>query len=203
HEQGVGSGGQDTPGSVGRGQGSGVTGQKSEVRGQRNFSVAPCRTFDLRPSTFDLRPSTFDLRPSTFDLRPSPHQNSLARAVASFTFPRPPRRPFDPMPARRTALAPRALLTAAPLALLLVALAVHPLAADDEAPLETRTQAAINEILNEPDLPSAIWGIHVRDLESGRTVYSHNADKNLIPASNLKLFTTAAALDVLGPDYRY
>ena len=107
------------------------------------------------------------------------------------------------MPARRTALAPRALLTAAPLALLLVALAVHPLAADDEAPLETRTQAAINEILNEPDLPSAIWGIHVRDLESGRTVYSHNADKNLIPASNLKLFTTAAALDVLGPDYRY
>ena len=100
------------------------------------------------------------------------------------------------MPARRAALA-------AVLALLVVALVVPPLAADDEAPLQTRTQAAVTEILNEPDLPSAIWGIYVRDLASGRTVYSHNSDKNLIPASNLKLFTTAAALDVLGSDYRY
>lgn len=75
--------------------------------------------------------------------------------------------------------------------------------ADGETALETRTQAAIEAILNEPDLPSAIWGIYAIDLETGRVVYSHNGDKNLIPASNLKLFTTAAALGTLGPDYRY
>ena len=89
------------------------------------------------------------------------------------------------------------------LALVLTFAAVHPSAADEETPIEVQTRAAIEEILAEPDLPSAIWGVYARDLESGRLVYSHNSDKNLIPASNLKLFTTATALDVLGPDYRY
>ena len=94
-----------------------------------------------------------------------------------------------------------------PLALLVLALvvfSVRPLFADDQGnPLEAQTRAAIDAILAEPDLPSAIWGIYVRDLETGRTVYSTNSDKNLIPASNLKLFTTATALDALGPDFRY
>jgi D-alanyl-D-alanine carboxypeptidase/D-alanyl-D-alanine-endopeptidase (penicillin-binding protein 4) len=102
------------------------------------------------------------------------------------------------MSARRAA-PPAALL----LALAVVVLAVRPSAADEETPVEAQTRAAIEEILAEPDLPSAIWGIYVRDLEAGRTIYSHNSDKNLIPASNLKLFTTATALDALGPDFRY
>jgi serine-type D-Ala-D-Ala carboxypeptidase/endopeptidase (penicillin-binding protein 4) len=46
-------------------------------------------------------------------------------------------------------------------------------------------------------------GIHVVDLASGKTVYRHNEDRLFLPASNLKLFTTALALDRLGPDYRF
>ncbi len=45
----------------------------------------------------------------------------------------------------------------------------------------------------------ANWGILVEKLEDGTTLYSHNSDKFFIPASNIKLFTTAAALQKLSP----
>lgn len=45
----------------------------------------------------------------------------------------------------------------------------------------------------------ANWGILVEKLEERTTLYSHNADKFFIPASNIKLFTTAAALQKLSP----
>ncbi|XHU95216.1 MAG: D-alanyl-D-alanine carboxypeptidase/D-alanyl-D-alanine-endopeptidase [cyanobacterium endosymbiont of Rhopalodia gibba] len=59
--------------------------------------------------------------------------------------------------------------------------------------------------LMEPAITSIIgsyrdnWGILVEKLEEGTTLYSHNADKFFIPASNIKLFTTAAALQKLNP----
>ena len=68
---------------------------------------------------------------------------------------------------------------------------------------EAQTAAAIEAVLADADLPSAIWGIVVRDARSGRVVMSRNADKNLLPASTLKLFTTATALDALGPTFRF
>ncbi len=46
-------------------------------------------------------------------------------------------------------------------------------------------------------------GVHVVDLADGGTVYSFDADTPKIIASNTKLFTTAAALDTLGPDYSF
>ena len=77
-----------------------------------------------------------------------------------------------------------------------------PSVASDDS-VEAETLAAIDEILADADLPSAIWGLVIRDARTGRVVLSRNADKNLLPASNLKLFTTAVALDALGPSYRY
>jgi D-alanyl-D-alanine carboxypeptidase/D-alanyl-D-alanine-endopeptidase (penicillin-binding protein 4) len=50
---------------------------------------------------------------------------------------------------------------------------------------------------------SAQWGILIVDPERGDTLYSRNAGKLFIPASNQKLLTGAVALDVLGPGYRY
>jgi D-alanyl-D-alanine carboxypeptidase/D-alanyl-D-alanine-endopeptidase (penicillin-binding protein 4) len=61
----------------------------------------------------------------------------------------------------------------------------------------------INVILSQPPLARAHWGIHVVELESGKTIYSLNPDELFLPASNAKLFTTAAALAAAGPDYRF
>jgi serine-type D-Ala-D-Ala carboxypeptidase/endopeptidase (penicillin-binding protein 4) len=47
------------------------------------------------------------------------------------------------------------------------------------------------------------WGLLVVDAETGETLYELNADKYFVPASNMKLFTTALALSKLGPDYRF
>ena len=98
---------------------------------------------------------------------------------------------------------------AAPLAaaLLLALLGVlwltpSPVFADADG-TEARIVAAVDEILAEEDLPNAFWGLVIHDARTGRVVLSRNADKNLLPASNLKLFTTATALDELGPTFRY
>lgn len=48
-----------------------------------------------------------------------------------------------------------------------------------------------------------VVGTCVVELPSGRMVYSSAADVPLKPASNMKLLTTAAALDVLGPRYEF
>lgn len=61
----------------------------------------------------------------------------------------------------------------------------------------------ITAILAQPPLDRAHWGIDVVDLSSGKNVYSQNADQLFMPASNTKLFTTAAALAIAGPDYRF
>ena len=42
----------------------------------------------------------------------------------------------------------------------------------------------------------------VTDADTGQTIYSQNADRYFMPASNAKLFTSAMALATLGPDFR-
>ena len=46
-------------------------------------------------------------------------------------------------------------------------------------------------------------GLYVRSVSTAQTLYSHKAAARRIPASNVKIFTAAAALARLGPDYRF
>jgi D-alanyl-D-alanine carboxypeptidase/D-alanyl-D-alanine-endopeptidase (penicillin-binding protein 4) len=57
--------------------------------------------------------------------------------------------------------------------------------------------------LNDPVFQNAIWGVHVIDLNTGASLFSRNAQVSMVPASNTKLYTTAAALELLGTDFRY
>ena len=61
----------------------------------------------------------------------------------------------------------------------------------------------IKAILSQEPLARAYWGIQVVELETGRVVYSQNSDQLFLPASNVKLFTTAAALSLASPEYRF
>ena len=47
------------------------------------------------------------------------------------------------------------------------------------------------------------FSIHIVKADSGGTVYNHDANELMIPASNMKIITTASALKYLGPDYEY
>src|SRR5262252_1864861 len=73
------------------------------------------------------------------------------------------------------------------------------LTAANPKPLPARIATA----LSDPDLARGFWGIDVIDLSTGQVLYEQNADKLFTPASNTKLFTTAAALALIGPDYKF
>jgi D-alanyl-D-alanine carboxypeptidase/D-alanyl-D-alanine-endopeptidase (penicillin-binding protein 4) len=64
-------------------------------------------------------------------------------------------------------------------------------------------QTKISEILAKPELAPAMVGVKVVSLDTGRVLFEENAAKLLRPASNMKLYTVAAALDKLTPDYRF
>jgi D-alanyl-D-alanine carboxypeptidase/D-alanyl-D-alanine-endopeptidase (penicillin-binding protein 4) len=63
--------------------------------------------------------------------------------------------------------------------------------------------AALDSIFNDTAFASAHWGVLVRSLESGETLYARNSGRMFVPASNMKIVTAAGALEALGPDYRY
>ncbi|MGH9522068.1 MAG: D-alanyl-D-alanine carboxypeptidase/D-alanyl-D-alanine endopeptidase [Terriglobales bacterium] len=61
----------------------------------------------------------------------------------------------------------------------------------------------IEAILSQPDVARGFWGIEAVSLDTGNTLFTYNGDKLFTPASNTKLFTTAAALALIGPDYQF
>ncbi|MEH1965605.1 MAG: D-alanyl-D-alanine carboxypeptidase/D-alanyl-D-alanine-endopeptidase [Nostoc sp.] len=66
----------------------------------------------------------------------------------------------------------------------------------------TQLGTAIDAVINRPLFSRVRWGILVQPLSSGQTLYSRDAQKYFTPASNLKLLTTAAALQQLGANFR-
>jgi D-alanyl-D-alanine carboxypeptidase/D-alanyl-D-alanine-endopeptidase (penicillin-binding protein 4) len=61
----------------------------------------------------------------------------------------------------------------------------------------------IETILRRPEARRGHWGIEVVRLKDGKVLYTRNAEQLFLPASNMKMFTTAAAVEKLGPDFRF
>ena len=70
-------------------------------------------------------------------------------------------------------------------------------------PAEEALAASVDSALAAPAFARASWGVVIQSLDDGRVLYRRNAERLFLPASNLKLVTAAAALDRLGPDFRW
>jgi len=77
------------------------------------------------------------------------------------------------------------------------------IAADADAQDVAQLQARLLNAIGPSSWRGATWGVMVRSLDTGDTLFALEADEPLAPASNLKLLTTAAALRILGPDFRF
>ncbi|HLV02897.1 MAG TPA: D-alanyl-D-alanine carboxypeptidase, partial [Acidobacteriota bacterium] len=75
-----------------------------------------------------------------------------------------------------------------------------PRLADSSFELSSESEVArqIDAILNGKTVRRGLWGVDVFSIDDGKFIYSRNSDHPLTPASNVKVFTTAAALNVLG-----
>ena len=61
----------------------------------------------------------------------------------------------------------------------------------------------IDSMLAAPEVRHARWGVLIVDPDRGDTLYSRDAGKLFVPASNQKILTSAVALDALGPLHRF
>src|SRR5687768_10589806 len=90
----------------------------------------------------------------------------------------------------------------APVAVVPDSVAAAPAPVAPAAPA-TRLQSDLERMIDSPGWAGDRWSVLVLSLDKGDTLFNHGGDESLVPASNLKLFTTAAALYYLGPDFRY
>ena len=71
-------------------------------------------------------------------------------------------------------------------------------------PRAERTLAAdLDRIFGAPVMEQGLWGVQVTSLDTGKVLYALNARKLMMPASNMKILTLAAAAETLGWDYRF
>lgn len=80
-----------------------------------------------------------------------------------------------------------------------ISLLSHSAAAQSLKPL----QAAVNQLQQSADMRSASWGVAVVDVSSGKLLLKQDGHRALSTASTMKAITTATALAVLGPDFRF
>jgi D-alanyl-D-alanine carboxypeptidase/D-alanyl-D-alanine-endopeptidase (penicillin-binding protein 4) len=64
-------------------------------------------------------------------------------------------------------------------------------------------QAELSSLLNSPALTRALVGVRIESLRTGEVLFTHNSDKLVVPASNMKLLTMAVAAERLGWQHRF
>jgi serine-type D-Ala-D-Ala carboxypeptidase/endopeptidase (penicillin-binding protein 4) len=79
-----------------------------------------------------------------------------------------------------------------------------PLQAQSSANMACRQELArkLNTIIDRPQFKRSHWGIIIQNPRTKETIYSLDSDKSFIPASTVKLLTTAAVLSELGANFR-
>jgi D-alanyl-D-alanine carboxypeptidase/D-alanyl-D-alanine-endopeptidase (penicillin-binding protein 4) len=82
--------------------------------------------------------------------------------------------------------------------------AAAPAFAEPPPPAATLTelQQRLTEQVSQPRFAAGSFGVKIASLDTGKTLFEHEAGKFFSPASNSKLYTIALALDKLGGDYR-
>lgn len=88
------------------------------------------------------------------------------------------------------------------LAYMIISAALHVTAAAQTTETGASLQEKICALAADPALSQALTGICVRTA-GGKTIAEYNSGKMMVPASNMKLITTGAALHNLGEDYMY
>ncbi len=68
---------------------------------------------------------------------------------------------------------------------------------------QTVFQDEVKALLQKPEYRNAAVGIVVADAKTGERLFELDPDRLMIPASTLKIITTATALEMLGADYRF
>src|ERR1043165_2340497 len=77
------------------------------------------------------------------------------------------------------------------------------LPASGSAQAGTRLTADLNALVTTASLRGANVGLVVSKADTGEVLYTKDGGTRQQPASNLKLFTSAAALEILGPGHRF
>ena len=67
--------------------------------------------------------------------------------------------------------------------------------------------SSINKLVekyqNSKLMKNSLWSLHARYLDSGKEILNQNSNISVAPASNMKLFTSSAALEILGEDHKF
>jgi D-alanyl-D-alanine carboxypeptidase/D-alanyl-D-alanine-endopeptidase (penicillin-binding protein 4) len=80
---------------------------------------------------------------------------------------------------------------------------INPALSVSNAPADVALAREIDRAIDESDLAQARWGVFVVSMNNGRVLCSRSGDRLFTPASNMKIYTTAAGLDLLGADYHW
>jgi D-alanyl-D-alanine carboxypeptidase/D-alanyl-D-alanine-endopeptidase (penicillin-binding protein 4) len=84
--------------------------------------------------------------------------------------------------------------------LVLCAAAILPAAAAPSA--ADQVKAICDKTLTDPFQAHGVQAVLIQSMDTGKVIYDHNGDMNLVPASNMKILATGAALDLIGPDFK-
>ena len=86
----------------------------------------------------------------------------------------------------------------------LVVAIVLPLTAQVDSWPNKQLQQVVQDMEHHPEFKQPVrMGVVVYDLKERKLLFANRADEQFIPASNMKLVTTAGALDLLGRNYQF